>query len=121
MYDLRGDDGSSAPFHITPAKYFWRYAYLNATYFRNRIPITTCAGVTKTPHELWTTGQVPNIRHIRRWGCKCYAHIPKAKRIKDFSYKSHIGYLVGYTNENGYLAYVSAERKVISNCCNSIR
>ena len=91
---------------------FWGYAYLNATYLRNRIPITTRTGVTKTPHELWT-GQVPNIRHIRRWGCKCYAHIPKAKRIKDFSYKSHIGYLIGYTNENGYLIYVPAERKVI--------
>ena len=44
---------------------FWGYAYLNATYLRNRIPITTRTGVTKTPHELWT-GQVPNIRHIRR-------------------------------------------------------
>jgi hypothetical protein len=39
-------------------------------------------------------------------GSNCYAHILKAKRIKDFSYKSHIGYLAGYTTENGYLAYV---------------
>jgi hypothetical protein len=98
VYDLRGDDGSSATLHITPA---------------NISGGMHISGVAKTPHELWTTGQAPNIRHIRRWVCKCYAHIPKAKRIKDFSYKSHIGYIVGYTNENGHLTYVSAERKVI--------
>jgi hypothetical protein len=92
-------------------KNFWGYAYLNATYLRNRIPITTCDGITKTPYELWT-GQTPNIRHLRRWGCKCYAHVPKAKRAKDFSYKSSIGYLVGYTDENSYLLYIPLERKV---------
>jgi histone deacetylase 1/2 len=43
-------------------KNFWGYAYLNATYLRNRIPITTCDGITKTPYELWT-GQTSNIRH----------------------------------------------------------
>ncbi len=76
-------------------KNFWGYAYLNATYLRNPIPITTCDdGITMTPYELWT-GQTPNIRHLRRWGCKCYAHVPKAKRTKDFSYNSSIGYLVG--------------------------
>ena len=90
---------------------FWGYAYLNATYLRNQIPITTCDGITKTPYELWT-GQTPNIRHLRRWGCKCYAHVPKAKRAKDFSYNSSIGYLVGYTNENSYLLYILLERKV---------
>ena len=93
-------------------KTFWGYAYLNATYLRNRVPITTCDGITKTPYELWT-GHTPNIRHLRRWGCKCYAHVPKAKRAKDFTYKCSIGYLVGYTDENSYLIYVPLDRKVI--------
>ena len=91
---------------------FWGYAYLTANYLRNRIPITTGDGITKTPYELWT-GHVPSVRHLRRWGCKCYAHIPKAKRTKDFSYKCHIGYLIGYTDENSYLVYVPLEKKVI--------
>jgi hypothetical protein len=91
---------------------FWGHAYLCATYIRNRIPITTIDGITKTPYEL-VTGEVPNIRHLRRWGCKCYPHIPKALRPKDFSYKCHIGFLVGYTDTNSYNIYVPAERKVI--------
>ena len=108
-----GELAKAMLFDSSLPKHFWGYAYLTATYIRNRVPTTTCDGVTKTPHELWT-GQVPNIRHFRRWGCKCYAHIPKAKRAKDFSYKCHIGYLIGYTAEASYLLYVPLEKKVIS-------
>ena len=46
MYDLRGDDGSSAPRLIT---HYWGYAYLNAAYLRKQILINICAGVTYTP------------------------------------------------------------------------
>jgi hypothetical protein len=91
-------------------KTFWGYTYLNATYLRNRIPITTCDGITKTPYEL-STGQTPNLRHLPV-GMQVLRHVPKAKRAKDFSYKSSIGYLVGYTDENSYLLYIPLERKV---------
>ena len=58
-------------------------------------------------------GQVKHLTYDTYAGeDACYAHVPKAKRAKDFSYKSSIGYLVGYTDENSYLLYIPLERKV---------
>ena len=92
---------------------FWGFAYQAATYIRNRIPTVTRDGRVHSPYELWND-KVPNIRHLRRWGCKCYAHIPKATLAKDFLPKCRIGYLVGYTEENSYLVWIPESKKVIT-------
>ena len=92
---------------------FWGYAFQAATYVRNRIPSVPSNGRLLSPYELWTN-KVPSIRHLRRWGCKCYKHIPKATQAKDFLPKCHIGYLVGYTEENSYLIWLPEKRKTIT-------
>jgi hypothetical protein len=57
VYDLRGDDGSSATRLITPAKLLG-YAYLNATYLRKQI--------NTDHHFCWSNLHADaNIRHIR--------------------------------------------------------
>ncbi len=62
---------------------------------------------------MWTN-KVPCIRHWRRWGCKSYVHIPKAKRVKNFDLKCHEGYLVGYNDQDAYIVYVPSLRKTVT-------
>jgi hypothetical protein len=82
---------------------FWGSEYLCSNSIRNRIPITTFDGITKTLYEL-VIGEDDILD----------PHISKALRPKNFLYKCHIGFLVGYTDTNNYNIYVSAEeRKVI--------
>ena len=52
---------------------------VTACYMVNETP--TSALVGKTPMEVWS-GKKPSIRHLRVFGCKAYAHIPKEKRSK---------------------------------------
>jgi hypothetical protein len=89
-------------------KTMWVYAFTAATYIRNCVPSVLWDNTLKSPYELWH-GKVLSIRHLRRWGCKCYSHISKALRPKNFSEKAHIGYLVGYTDEESYLVYIPSK------------
>jgi hypothetical protein len=94
-------------------KTMWGYAFLAATYIRNRIPSVLINGTVKSPYELWT-GKVPCIRHLRRWGCKCFPYVPKSKRVKDWADKALLGYLVGYTEENAYVVYVPSKGTTVT-------
>jgi len=60
-------------------KELWAEAASTAVYLINRSP--TKALVDMTPEEAWT-GTKPSIFHIRTFGCKAYAHVPKQKRTK---------------------------------------
>ena len=88
-------------------KTFWGHAYLAATHLRNRIPTVTRneSAFPKSPHELWNS-KVPNIHYIRRWGCKCYVNIPKQLRSKVFPEKVRVGFLIDFTEEGSYLAFI---------------
>ena len=57
-----------------------------------------------SPYQ-FETGKVPNLSHIRTWGCKAWVHIPKERRTKNFKPKALIGYLMGY-NEHQLGAYI---------------
>jgi hypothetical protein len=95
-------------------KTMWGYAFLAATYYmRNRIPSVHINGTIKSPYELWT-GKVPCIRHLQRWGCKCFPYVPKSKRVKDWADKALLGYLVGYTEENAYVVYVPSKGTTVT-------
>jgi len=59
---------------------YWKLALANAVYIRNRSPGKR-SGKEMTPYEM-LTGQKPNLKHLRRFGETCYAHVPKQKRGK---------------------------------------
>ena len=52
--------------------------------------------------------EVPNLAHLRIWGCKAYLKIPKDYLRKDWRDKSFTGYFVGYSDEGevGYRLYI---------------
>ena len=58
---------------------FWAEALSTAVYLRNRSP--TKAVEDKTPYEAWS-GDRPNVKHLRVFGCIAYAHVPKDERKK---------------------------------------
>jgi hypothetical protein len=93
---------------------FWGYDFQAATYVRNRIPSVPSNGRLLSPYELWTKKVPSIIGHLRRWGYKCYQHFPKATQAEDFLPKCHIGYLVGYTEENTYLIWIPEKRITIT-------
>jgi hypothetical protein len=59
---------------------FWEYAMNAAVHIYNRSP--TCTLKWHTPYELWYSGKVPDVSHIRIFGCKGYMHVPADKHHK---------------------------------------
>ena len=79
---------------------FWEHAVLAAVHIYNRSPARTLSW--RTPYEVWNCGQVPDVSHIRTFGCKAYMHIPDDKRRK-LDAKALEVTLVGY--ESGAKGY----------------
>ena len=80
-------------------KKYWAEAVSTAIYLKNRSPTKAVKG--KTPIEVWT-GRKPNLQHLRIFGCKAYAHLPKHER-KKLDAKSKECIFVGYCSESkGY-------------------
>lgn len=72
-------------------KNLWAEAINTATFIMNRV---INRNLDKTPHELWT-GEKPDFGHLRVFGTRVAAHIPKEKR-KKLDKKSEDLILVGY-------------------------
>jgi hypothetical protein len=49
-----------------------------------------------TPYE-FIHGDAPNMEYIRIFGCKAYVRIPRENICKDWSDRSKVGFLVGYS------------------------
>lgn len=82
-------------------KAYWAEAVAAATYLINRSP---AKGLDeKTPEEMWT-GLKPNLSHLRVFGCKAFAHIPKASRQK-WDPKAEKLIFVGYCSETKVIDY----------------
>lgn len=71
----------------------WALACKASAYLLNRSPHSSLQGKI-TPYELWH-GSKPHVGHIRIWGYRAYAVIPKEKRTK-FDSKSRNCILVGF-------------------------
>ena len=72
---------------------FWECAVQTAVHIYNRSPTRTLNW--RTPFEIWNPGQVPDVSHLRIFGCKGYMHIPGDKRRK-LDAKAVEVVLVGY-------------------------
>ena len=89
---------------------FWAEALSTATYLRNRSPTTAVDGIT--PFEAMT-GNKPNVKHLRVFGCDAYAHIPKDERQK-LDGKTRKCIFLGYgTVRKGYRLYEVDRAKVV--------
>ncbi|MEN7973604.1 MAG: reverse transcriptase domain-containing protein, partial [Verrucomicrobiota bacterium] len=87
---------------------FWVPAVDTATYLKNRSPTT--AVDKKTPFETFL-GFKPSVRHLRVFGCQCFAHVPKDER-KKMGKKSVECILLGYSNKTkGYIVYDKASKR----------
>src|SRR6266702_6848172 len=72
---------------------FWECAVQTAQHIYNRSPTRTLSW--HTPYKLWNCGQVPDVSHLRVFGCKGYMHVPADKRHK-LDAKAVEVMLVGY-------------------------
>ena len=89
---------------------FWAEALSTAVYLRNRSP--TKAVEDKTPYEA-LTGNKPDVKHLRVFGCIAYANVPKDER-KKLDSKSKRCILLGYGSETkGYRLYDVEKGKVL--------
>ena len=78
----------------------WALAAKASVYLHNRVPNRSLPNEI-TPHEMWY-GTIPHVGHIRVWGCRAWAAVPKKRRMK-WDSKSAEAILVGfYDTENLY-------------------
>lgn len=88
---------------------FWGEAVVMANYIQNRMPATD---VVRTPFENWY-GTKPNLDFFKRFGSKCYVHIPDEKR-KKLDSKAIEAIFIGYdVISKAYRCYVPSNGKVI--------
>ena len=66
-------------FYAKLALRFWGEAINTAAYVRNRCPSRTLRG--KTPEGVWT-GKIPDVSHLRVFGCQAYVHVADELRRK---------------------------------------
>ncbi|KAL5570660.1 hypothetical protein UlMin_027235 [Ulmus minor] len=91
-------------------KYFWAKAVYTAVYLLNRCPTNTVKD--KILVEAYS-GRKPSSKHLRVFGCICYAHIPQEKRNK-LDEKIGKGIFLGYsTQSKGYRVYNLRTKKLI--------
>lgn len=90
---------SSMLFAANIKEEFWALACKATAYLYNRSPHSSLSG--RTPYELWH-GSKPGMGHIRIWGCRAWAAVPKEKR-KKFDSRTKECVLVGfYDSESLY-------------------
>jgi hypothetical protein len=74
----------------------------------------TWANLGITPEHKYSN-QIPNVDHLRTFGCVAYLHVPKENR-KKLDSKTLKCLLLGYDRETkGYRLYDHSRRKVIIN------
>ena len=92
-----------------PSK-FWADAISYASYLANKSPNSALNGTI--PFELWTGEQV-DLFHLKVFGCKALAHVPRIQRSK-MAPTSKPCVMLGYaTNQKGYRLWRLKLQKVI--------
>ena len=89
---------------------FWTFAVRYAVYTQNLLP--TRAINWKTPYELWT-GEKPDVRHLRIFGCTAYSHINPSVRTS-LDPTAEAGIFLGYSQySKGFIFMRQADQKVL--------
>ena len=58
-------------------------------------------------------GNVPNLSHLRIYGCKAYLYIKGQPKKDKLHERAHIGHLVGYEARTIFRIWISSQRKII--------
>jgi transposase InsO family protein len=77
-------------------QWLWGEAAYAACYLHNRTPRRYDGGWVTTPKEMWT-GEIPDLSHLRVFGCVAYAQLAKEQRNNKLDQTSIRGIFVGYT------------------------
>lgn len=84
---------------------FWFKAVKHAAHLINLLPTKTSKGYI-SPTE-FLTGETPDVRDLKIWGCKSWAIIPKEQRRKEWKDKAKPGYYMGVSSQPiGHRIYV---------------
>lgn len=88
---------------------FWGEAMHHANFTQNILPSRS---VDKTPHELWH-GRIPINSYLRRFGAKCYVHVPDVNRTKSDP-KADDGIFMGFDmHSKAYRVYVPSKHRIV--------
>jgi|GEM_PF-5074329 len=88
---------------------FWAEVVSTANYIRNRCPSNSIDG--KTPFKYWT-GRIPNLKHVRTFGCRAVALNKNPARGK-FDPRGRKCILIDYFEiAKPYRVWYPSERKV---------
>lgn len=79
---------------------WWEFAVLHAVHVYNRTPVRRLEW--RTPYEA-LHGKIPQVSHLRVFGCAAYVHIPEERRVNKLSPKSELMVYIGHTE--GIKAY----------------
>ena len=90
---------------------YWQFAIATAAHVTNRLPSNAIG--RRSLYELWT-GQIPDVSHLRIFGCRAYSHIPDQRRRK-LDPKADVCIMLGYaTEQKGYRLQDEATGKIIT-------
>lgn len=90
-------------------KQYWGEAVATAAYITNRCPTRALAFLS--PEEVWT-GEKPNLKHLRIFGCEAMMHVPKEK-LKKLDARATKMIFVGYSEyTKGYRLFDPKTKKV---------
>ena len=88
---------------------FWGEAVMMANYIQNRLP---AKDIVRTPVENWY-GTKSNLNFFKRFGSKCYVHVPDEKR-KKLDSKATEAIFIGYDAiSKAYRCYIPSNGKVV--------
>lgn len=62
-------------------KKFWAEALSTAAYLKNRSPTKALSRTPFEVCEVWS-GKQPDVSHLRVFGCRAYAHVPRDEKGK---------------------------------------
>ena len=71
---------------------WWEFAVLHATHCYNRTPMSRINW--QTPFAL-LNNEIPDISHLRVFGCGAYVHVPESRRVNKLSPKSELMIYLG--------------------------
>jgi len=81
---------------------WWEFAFAHATHLYNRTPVARLRW--RTPHEM-LKGEMPNIDHLRVFGCGAFVYLPATARANKMAPKSELMTYVSVApgNERNFL------------------
>lgn len=97
-------------------KIYWAEAVATAVYLTNRSPNSSIGN--KMPEELWS-GSTPSLTHLKTFGCRAYAHVPKELRQK-LDPKGEELLFVGYCEDSKGYRLMDPETKKVTRSCDVI-